>query len=180
MYPQDTYPPYPQDTYGTRLLLKVCLSYFSFLLPLFDRIRVRNTWTKINKEMKPSSGNGRFPKRIGPDTRLNRGMANIAGFDLPILCVWSNTGVDCNLTRHSAVRLRSSRPGLLGAGAPKAKPADNVVPADDTEPWSRCWSCDLPGDDADRGPVSQDHRGWLLHFSCRVELQREIAQWRGR
>jgi hypothetical protein len=27
----------------------------------------------------------------------------------------SNTGVDTNLTKHSTVRLRSSRPGLLSA-----------------------------------------------------------------
>jgi hypothetical protein len=180
MYPQDTYPLYPKDTYGPRLILKVCLSYFPFLLLLLDRIRMRDTWTKTNKETKPSSGNGRFPKRIGPNTLLNRGMANIAGFDLPILCVWSNTGVDCNLTKHSALRPRSSRLGLLGAGAPKAKPADNVVPADDTETWPRCWSRGLPGDDADRGTVTKGHRGWLLHFSCRVELQREIAHWGGR
>jgi hypothetical protein len=39
-------------------------------------------------------------------------MANIAGLHLPILYAWSNTGVDYNLTKHSAVRLRSSRPGL--------------------------------------------------------------------
>jgi hypothetical protein len=39
-------------------------------------------------------------------------MANIAGFAPLTLCAWSNTGVDCNLTKHSAVRLRSSRPAL--------------------------------------------------------------------
>ena len=112
MYPQDTYPPYPQDTYGTRLILKVCLSFYSFLLLFLDRIGMKDTWTKTNKKATPSSGNGRFPKRIGPSTRLNHGMENIAGFDPPMLCASSNTGIDCNLTEHSTVRARSSCLGL--------------------------------------------------------------------
>jgi hypothetical protein len=110
MYPQDTYPPYPQDTYGTRLILKVCLSFYSFLLLFLDRIGMKDTWTKTNKKATPSSGSGRFPKRIGPNTRLNRGMGNIAGFDPQMLCASSNIGAKCEPPKHN---LLESRPVCL-------------------------------------------------------------------
>jgi hypothetical protein len=118
MYPQDTYPSYPQDTYGKRLILKVCFSFFSFLLLFHDRIRMRDRWTKTNKETKPSSGNGRFPKRIAPNTPLNRGMGNIAGFDPPTLCASSNTGANRCLIKHHAV----NRCSLINVGFRPHKP----------------------------------------------------------
>jgi hypothetical protein len=33
-------------------------------------------------------------------------MVNIAGFDPPMLCAWSNTGADRDVTKHSAVNQR--------------------------------------------------------------------------
>ena len=47
------------------------------------------------------------PRRGSGQIHLStRGMANIAGFDPQILCAWSNTGVDRDITKHSSVNQR--------------------------------------------------------------------------
>src|SRR5262245_13083730 len=107
MYSPGTYPSYSPGTYGTRLMLKVCLSCFSLLLLFLFRIGMRDRWTKIDNGTRSSLGSGRSPKRIGPNTRPNRGMVSIAGFDPPMLCAWSNTGADRDPTKHSAVKPRA-------------------------------------------------------------------------
>jgi hypothetical protein len=90
-----------------------CRSFFLilFLPSLHIRDPLRDIWTKIDNGTKPSFGIGRSPKRIGPNTRLNRGMANIAGFGPPILCAWNNTGADCEPPKHNA--LKRCRPRRL-------------------------------------------------------------------
>ena len=77
-------------------------SYLSFLLS-FLLVYIRKAWTKNDNETKPSLGSGRSPKRIGPSTLPSHGMANIAGFDPPMLCAWSTTGAVYDLTARSAV-----------------------------------------------------------------------------
>jgi hypothetical protein len=77
-----------------------------FLRCFFLNRHITNTWTKIDSGTTLSSKRGRFPKRIGPNTHPNLGMANTDGFDPPMSCAWSNTGVDCGLTKHSTIKLR--------------------------------------------------------------------------
>ena len=96
-------PPRTRTVHPVRVyILKVYLSFFSSL----PRVRIGDRWTKIDNETKPSLEGGRSPKRIGPNTRPNLGPANIAGFDPPTLCAWSNTGADRELTKHSSVSQR--------------------------------------------------------------------------
>jgi hypothetical protein len=106
MYCPGTYLPYSLGTYGTRLMLKVCLSCFSFLLLILFGIRMRHRWTKIDNGTKSSLGSRRSPKRIGANTHSNREMVNIAGFDLATLCVCRNTGADCEPPQQSLLEAR--------------------------------------------------------------------------
>jgi hypothetical protein len=82
-------------------ILKVCIF---LLFPL--KVSIGNAWTKNDNGTKPSFGSGRFPKRIGANTRPNRGTANIAGFVPLTLCAWSNTGVGCEPPKHSPLEQR--------------------------------------------------------------------------
>jgi len=115
MYPRDTTPRirglHTVRIYACRpLFLIFFLPSVRMRDPLRDtRDPLRDTWTKINNGTKPSFGTGRSPKRIGPNTRLNRGMANIAGFGPPILYASSNTGADCDPPKHSALKPRRPR-----------------------------------------------------------------------
>ena len=74
-----------------------------FLRSFSLNIVIRYTWTKIDRRTRFSLGHGRSPKRIGPNTRPSHGMANIVGFDPPMSCAWSNTGVDRGLRTRSVV-----------------------------------------------------------------------------
>jgi hypothetical protein len=63
-------PPRTRTVHPVRVyILKVYLSFFSSL----PRVRIGDRWTNIDNGTKPSLESGRSPKRIGPNTRPNRG-----------------------------------------------------------------------------------------------------------
>jgi hypothetical protein len=100
-------------------ILKVYLSVFLlFLLEVYKG----NAWTITNIGTRFSLGSGRFPKKIGPNTRPGRGTANIVGSGPPILCAWNNTGAGRDLTkyRYSALKPHPNDrqlPSNLGLGS---------------------------------------------------------------
>jgi hypothetical protein len=78
-------------------ILKVYPSFFSYFSFLFflSRYNRGDIWVEIYNGTKTSSGCRRSPKRIEPNTRPNRGLANTAGSDRPTWFAWSTTGADC-------------------------------------------------------------------------------------
>jgi hypothetical protein len=93
-----------------------------FFLSFFLNVRTRSRWAKIESRTKLSLRRGRSQKRIGQNTRLNPGPANIAGFDPPTLCAWSNTGAGRDPSQHSRYKPQPLR-RLLLAGQGSAAPS---------------------------------------------------------
>ena len=100
MYPRDTTPSYPQDTYGPCLYLRKSL----FLI--FNRYVQGTTWTITDNVMRHSYGSGLFRRKTGQNTVVCSRVVDTAGSGRPTWCAWSNTGADCDPQKRSPLEPR--------------------------------------------------------------------------